>query len=542
MLPFVETFELIRKVINPPARAQLSRLCSVLTCPVCYSTVTRPVSTQCGHTFCSLCIRTSLQFQLKCPQCFLEVGLVTLAKYCDVQAHETQLRPDRSSELLLQQWPGLLASVGALARGEGGKGVQEESKENDNPNSPVPCKPSVPSAPSSVAPSSLSCVSQAASSPCPLCGVVVASSHSTKHQANCQALLDGSKKPQAPPPPKLPPLPKVVYAILKEPDLRRRCRDVGLNSKGDKTALVKRLKKFTLLYNLEREEETPRSKSSLAAQVAREEQEEERGTGPTPLLQWDRNRTDTSVIEEKKKTYLQQNSEAFSDLVKKARNKKRVVSDKTTKAAEADVSTKAYEAIAATTDIIRDAIEESACSKEVAKITQDSSKVTINDIIEISENDATFETAPETISAVSENIHNQSSFEKQGQPGDGAESFMLEAAVANRSIQKKSSLMKLDHDNVFLNKTSDTATVTQNYKSATRNQTWSGEAATSTLMKTPTKGGVGAVYLTPTKTQVMKLAKSPKMKTSNIIDALNQSVEVVRRSNVQCPVCDKVAC
>ena len=66
---------------------------------------------------------------------------------------------------------------------------------------------------------------------------------------------------------------KTVYSLLKEPELRKKCKEVGLGHKGDKHALVKRLK-LKLLYNLKGEEARPRPNKMVGMQVAREEQEE----------------------------------------------------------------------------------------------------------------------------------------------------------------------------------------------------------------------------------------------------------------------------
>ena len=67
---------------------------------------------------------------------------------------------------------------------------------------------------------------------------------------------------------------KTVYSLLKEPELRKKCKEVGLGHKGDKHALAKRLNKLKLLYNLKGEEARPRPYMVLVMQVAREEQEE----------------------------------------------------------------------------------------------------------------------------------------------------------------------------------------------------------------------------------------------------------------------------
>ena len=67
---------------------------------------------------------------------------------------------------------------------------------------------------------------------------------------------------------------KTVYSLLKEPELGKKCKEVGLGHKGDKHALAKRFNKLKLLYNLKGEEARPRPNMVLGMQVAREEQEE----------------------------------------------------------------------------------------------------------------------------------------------------------------------------------------------------------------------------------------------------------------------------
>ena len=103
---------------------------------------------------------------------------------------------------------------------------------------------------------------------CSICSVPIAPSHLEKHQEHCASL---QKSFTAPPPSKpvnsRPQLPKLVYALLKETELRKKCKEAGLNWKGDKNTLTKRHKRFSLLYNVEREADRPRPNAVLAAQV-----------------------------------------------------------------------------------------------------------------------------------------------------------------------------------------------------------------------------------------------------------------------------------
>ena len=104
--------------------------------------------------------------------------------------------------------------------------------------------------------------------PCSICSVQVSTAFLERHKEQCVRLTNSSTAPLSQKPPNSrPQLPKLVYALLKETDLRKKCKEVGLNHKGDKNILIKRHKRFVLLYNEEREAVRPRPNAVLAAQV-----------------------------------------------------------------------------------------------------------------------------------------------------------------------------------------------------------------------------------------------------------------------------------
>ena len=49
--------------------------------------------------------------------------------------------------------------------------------------------------------------------------------------------------------PKMKPVQKVVYHLLKESELKKRLRDEGLDAKGDKKTLIQRHQRFAVLWN-----------------------------------------------------------------------------------------------------------------------------------------------------------------------------------------------------------------------------------------------------------------------------------------------------
>ena len=258
--------------------------------------------------------------------------------------------------------------------------------------------------------------------------------HLPRHQQTCAALLAAPAPPA--PPPQRPQLPKLVYALLKEPELRRKLKELGLNTKGDKQVLVKRHKRFCLLYNVERDAGRHRADSWLAARVAREEQEELAGRTATPaLLNYDK-KTDAKVMEEKKKSYMKQNSSTFAKLVSQARQGKARV--------------------------------EGALVKETVTGTDD-----------------------EVFAGTQE-------------PREAGASSKRRLVSSPAGLEESKRQRPEDPP------------------------------------RTPVKegGGVGKLYVTPTKAQVTQLAKSPKLRNINIIDQLNRSAEQSRRvERAACPVC-----
>lgn len=54
------------------------------------------------------------------------------------------------------------------------------------------------------------------------------------------------------------PLPKWIYTIMKESELKKKLRELGLSSVGDKATLIARHKAYTILYNAECDAASPR--------------------------------------------------------------------------------------------------------------------------------------------------------------------------------------------------------------------------------------------------------------------------------------------
>ena len=231
---------------------ELKQLEDVLTCLICYAPLLHPNTTPCNHLFCSLCIRKSLQYRQSCPS-------------CNVELHESDLSPDKTSEKLLPIFQALvkrLETVSLISSSEESSSKDKEGKENCSPNANTlsiqPLKTD------NVGIQSLSLVPEKRQ-PCPHCKVSVAKNFQF-HVEQCQK--SAKIKPAVQIPRKKPaPLPNLVYSLMKEKDLRKKCREFGLESKGDKKDLIQRLQKFKYIFNAEVLLDNPRSGMLIAMQV-----------------------------------------------------------------------------------------------------------------------------------------------------------------------------------------------------------------------------------------------------------------------------------
>ena len=104
--------------------------------------------------------------------------------------------------------------------------------------------------------------------PCAVCRVPIPSRRLEEHETECRASsCDPRPQPTASPQTARQPLPKLVLEILKEPELRKKCKEFGLNNKGDKAGLAGRIKRYRRLYNAECDRENPRSVKAILCQV-----------------------------------------------------------------------------------------------------------------------------------------------------------------------------------------------------------------------------------------------------------------------------------
>ena len=235
-------------------------------------------------------------------------------------------------------------------------------------------------------------------------------------------------------------------------------------------------------------------------QVAREEQEELSVRQETPsLLQFDK-KTDAKVMEAKKKSYLQQNSSTFSQLVAEAKARR-----DSRKSAGTD-------------------LENSGGTGEIPK------------------NIDPGEDAPEN---TEERLQGGTEVVKSG--GSGSSGVKRGAADLSTSLAVSSEKRARSGGREAATSTSSKETHSTYFTTATHvslsvDTVPSLKNQTGSPLRTPVKksaGGVGKLYVTPTKSFIQDLAKSPKMKNGSIVDVLNRSSSQAKMvAKATCPVCN----
>ncbi len=98
---------------------------------------------------------------------------------------------------------------------------------------------------------------------CPLCLREFPLDQIENHASFCK----GPTKPKR----KLTPLPKPVYHMLKDSQIKSKLSDLGLKTTGDRQLIIKRHSEYVLLHNAECDSDDPKSASELRRLLGRAE-------------------------------------------------------------------------------------------------------------------------------------------------------------------------------------------------------------------------------------------------------------------------------
>nr|CAD7409826.1 unnamed protein product [Timema poppensis] len=149
---------------------------------------------------------------------------------------------------------------------------------------------------------------------CPVCSVDIPQHHINTHLDSCLKEPDrNSEKTE-----KRQPLPKLVYHLMKESDLKKQLKQLGLSTQGDRKILENRHQRFTVLYNSECDSLRPCPVAELVQQLEREEKEERDSVSTSSshnMLRLLDKKADPKTIEDARTKYLKIHNPSFNSLI-----------------------------------------------------------------------------------------------------------------------------------------------------------------------------------------------------------------------------------
>ena len=304
-------------------------------CPICYDGFRDAVSTPCGHDFCSLCVRDYLQYKQQCPSCLKEL-------------HETRLWSNKALTSITALVLVLIQKLEESFRNEQIQAINAVFKPTPTKKSGLPSTPkraekvsaasssaiatsSTPKRVDTVSAELPSATATSASETlpseivhCPVCQVGVPERNVNQHLDQCLQEQSGARVKPRTNTPKLKPMKKVVYHLLKDAQLKKLIKDEGLSAKGDRKTLEWRHKRFTVLWNAQCDSERPASRLEIRIELEKEEKQlntEKSKPSSEKTLEYDRN-TDPAVISSKQEQYVSKNKSSFENLIKQIRQRK----------------------------------------------------------------------------------------------------------------------------------------------------------------------------------------------------------------------------
>ncbi|KAK9505406.1 hypothetical protein O3M35_009471 [Rhynocoris fuscipes] len=345
----------------PPEFSELKRLDVILKCGICYDFMNNCMITSCSHTYCSLCIRKFMQYKNQCPTCYEETYEINLRNnrlLDEVILIYTKIRDKllRASRLASVTVPvkydskerkseakEILPSSSTANSNVDNKSEKVEEKVNSEkyatPSKKEENKPllklsakdddsvivngvKVPGMFTSPKMSSARPRRPEELTSCPVCEVKVPARNINIHLDSCLALDPAAKPKQKVK--RRSPLPKRVYTMMPEKNLKKFLKDYGLSTSGDRKTMINRLQRYTVIYNAENDAVNPRPVSELIKQLEREEREEKK---PNSIMKNIQNQTarpavpknDVEAIEKANKVYCEQNRASFMKLIEEMR-------------------------------------------------------------------------------------------------------------------------------------------------------------------------------------------------------------------------------
>ncbi|XP_066283992.1 E3 ubiquitin-protein ligase RAD18-like isoform X1 [Branchiostoma lanceolatum] len=161
--------------------------------------------------------------------------------------------------------------------------------------------------------------SQVATADCPVCGVSIPERHINTHLDVCLT-REEKKESLRSSAPKRKPMAKLVYNLMSDKDLRKRLKEKGLSTQGDRQALIGRHHEFVLRYNSQCDSADPKSVAQIVKEVEKHERVLNKSTGTKPAFPVKK----TSNEEERDRVntkYATEHKAQFNSLIENAKKR-----------------------------------------------------------------------------------------------------------------------------------------------------------------------------------------------------------------------------
>uniref|UniRef100_A0A8C2UBV0 RING-type E3 ubiquitin transferase n=1 Tax=Coturnix japonica TaxID=93934 RepID=A0A8C2UBV0_COTJA len=304
----------------PPCLSPLKAVDDLLRCGICFDYFNIAVIIpQCSHNYCSLCIRKFLSYKTQCPMCCVAVSESDLKNNRALDELVKSFSSARQQLVQLVLDTPLISSPLACSRRSIGKShaktppslpvVKEvpvidsflkkenvctltktdglagadwnvcKTEEHHNSSSSSPeadCRDNragsgeSPEGTSSGEKPSTSVLKVVNKVDCPVCGVAIPEEYINKHLDSClsreekkDCLRSSAHKRK--------PMPKVVYNLLSDRDLKKKLKEHGLSFRGSRQQLIKRHQEFVHVYNAQCDSLNPKSVAEIVKELEKNE-------------------------------------------------------------------------------------------------------------------------------------------------------------------------------------------------------------------------------------------------------------------------------
>ncbi|XP_078008297.1 E3 ubiquitin-protein ligase RAD18 isoform X3 [Phascolarctos cinereus] len=355
----------------PSRLVEMKAVDDLLRCGICFDYFNiAMIIPQCSHNYCSLCIRKFLSYKTQCPTCCVTVtepelknnrvldelvksfssarnhllqftldsppisplpsctknisGKIQVPKvhmrssfrqenrmmdsYLVKEIHssiKTPEKPKRVKEGKVNPIGKKLCSSAEI------KGASSESREAQRSSSvDGPEKPST------------SALKEVTKVECPVCSVSIPEAYINKHLDSCLSRED-KKESLRSSINKRKTMPKIVYNLLSDRDLRKKLKEYGLSSQGNKQQLIRRHQEFVHMYNAQCDSLHPKSVAEIVKEVENMEKTRvrlESNTLNENVMVFTKNQTEKEIDDIHSK-YRKEHQNEFKLLVDEAKNR-----------------------------------------------------------------------------------------------------------------------------------------------------------------------------------------------------------------------------